>query len=606
MKKISFRNFIWILFLTVIVFALQFILAGKQLEYGFYNDDWYVLAWYKQEVSNPILDIPKAWRTIGSHNFVHAYYMGLLFDFFKYDYFYYHLINTSFKVLAVLSLFPVILLLFKKKFFAVLATLVFAIHFSPFGVIYHVIGGEGSLIVIGMNLFLSLYIYASQKHILNKLKTIFSLLVLLLAMSFFEVTRAYPLILFLPFLELINFFVNKPSTNFKQILLRLFIFYAPFIAVVLYSPGSIQELNFNKFIRTIVWGNYQLILSMFASFGSTFVPEGLIKQLNFTRFLIIALPVLLILSSFVADKLKWILRSSVLLICFSTIAFWAANHWLYIDSKLRAPVDPGTYFIPGLIGLFILVCAISFFISWLKSGKKKNLLLVLFLAPIFSLFYTFLTWILTDDNAIFMGVHAYLNVAAVGSSVFLATCFYLAIQNLRYKVGAGKAIAAILTIVYFFLFFIFSARQLDQFFSEWLKTGFAAKDQKILQDSFWKEVGRGNSPDKKPILVYHDTSQDMVNDYFYANSIVWDIPSMLTVEKGLPFDPGGYCKSAVSHKDIDKLRIEEVNGKKVIIQNSCGYDIKYEPDNFFAFRMKDRDLISIKSEILEKLEIKNE
>lgn len=605
MKKISFGNFVLIIFLTVIVFAMQFILAGKQLEYGFYNDDWYVLGWYKQEVKNPLLDIPKAWRTIGSHNFVHAYYMGLLFDFFKYDYFYYHLINTSFKALAALSLFPVILLLFKKKFFAVLATLVFAIHFSPFGVIYHVIGGEGSLIVIGMNLFLSLYIYASQKHILNRLKIIFILLVLLLAMSFFEVTRAYPLILFLPFLELVNFFVNKSSTNFKQILLRLFIFYAPFIVVVLYSPGSIQELNFNKFIRTVVWGNYQLILSMFASFGSTFVPEGLIKQLSFTRFLIIALPVLLILSSFVADKLNWILRSSVLLICFLTIAFWAANHWLYIDPKLRAPVDPGTYLIPGLIGLFILVCTISFFISW-WNDKENKLYLILFLAPIFSLFYTFLTWILVDDNAIFMGVHAYLNVAAMGSSIFLATLFYLAFQNLRSKYGAFKSIAVTLVILYLLLFVIFSSIQIDAFFSEWLKQGFSAKEQQVLQNSFWREVGKGKSADKKPILVYHDTSQDMVNDYFYANSIVWDIPAMLTVEKGLPFDPGGYCKSAVSHKDIDKLRVEEVNGKKVIIQNSCGYDIKYEPDNFFAFRMKDRDLIPIKSEILEKLEIKNE
>ncbi len=618
------KNLVLIVILIIIVFASQFILARKQLDYGFYNDDWYVLGWYKQVVGNPILDMPKAFKEIGPHNFVHAYYMGVMFDFFKLNYPYYHVINTLLKALAVLSFFPVVYLLFKSKFLAFLATFIFAVHFSPYGVIYHVIGGEGSLVVIFMNLFLAVYIYSSQKHLLNNVKILFLLLALLLTTASFEITRAYPVLLFLPFLEFINFFVNRASTNVKAILLRLLFLYSPFIFLLAYHPSALNEINFNKFIRIIDWGNYQLILTIFSSFGSTFVPEGLIDQLNLFarigegvlyrdletfltflifRFLIISIPLLIVISSLVGLKPKWILRSLFLIISFSILAFWLANHWLYLDPKLRAPVDPSTYFIPALIGLFVFSCAISFLIEWFYN-RGNNLLFSLALAPIFSLLYTFLTWILVDDNAIFMGVHAYLNIPAIGSSLFLAILLYLTFQKLLSNQSKiiGKFVASF-TIIYFLFFITFSAHQIDKFFSYWLKTGFAASEQERMHNSFWKEVGLGKSETQDPVLIYHDGSQDNENGYFYANSFVWSIPAMLTVEKGLPFDPGGYCKAAMSYKDFENLRIEEVNGKKMVVQSGCGNDLYYSLENFFAFKMINRDLVPIRLEVLKLLGI---
>lgn len=622
MSKQRIRNLIFFGSLILLVFILQFILAKKHLEYGFNNDDWYVLAWYKQVVGDPILDMMKAWKQIGPHNFVHAYYIGIMFEFFKLNYPLYHIINTLIKALAVLSLFPVVYLLFRNKFLAFLATILFAFHFSPFGVIFHVIGGEGSLVVISMNLFLAVYIYASQKTLLNNIKILLILLILLLATAFFEVTRAYPVILFLPFLELLNFWFGKSQRNFKASLLRLLFFYSPFIALVIYHPSALSEINFNKFIRAIDWGNFQLFLTIFSSFGSTFVPEGLIDQLTLFgkvgqdplykdlgtfltflvfRFLIIAIPVLFIIKSLANLKSKWILSSLFLNICFFILAFWFANHWLNLDPKLRAPVDPSTYFIPSLIGLFIFSTAISFFISWLTDGRRNTLLLALSLAPIFSLIYTFLTWILVDDNTIFMGVHAYLSIAAIGSSVYLAIICYLAFQKLRFGPGIIRRIAGNLTILYFLLFIILSAQQIDKYYSFWLINGYAASDQKRIQDSFWREVGREESKDKSPILVYLDTSAD--DGYFYGANFTWDIPPLLTVVKGLDFEPGGHCRSMISYKDFNKLRIETVNGKKMVVQGACGDDRFYKLENFFAFKMVNRNLKPIKSEILNKLEI---
>ncbi|MBU1031642.1 hypothetical protein KKE03_01820 [Patescibacteria group bacterium] len=614
------KNILPFIIFTIVVFTLQFIIASKHFNYGFNNDDWYVLAWYKQVVQDPFLDIVKAWREIGSHNFARVYYVGTLFRVFEYNYQLYHIFNTFLKALAGLSVFPLIYLLFRKKSLAYLATFLFSLHFSSFATLHTVFVGNESLVIISMNIFLAIYLWALWKHNFN-LKIMFTLLMFLLAASFFDIPRFYPVLILLPFLELLNFWLNRSSTTFKALILRLIFLYSLFIAVVLYSPDAVsKELNINKLKDIFSAGNFQLFISLFASFGSTFIPQGLLDQLsifarvgntalyqdfwiflNFLlfRFLVLSYPILYILGLLVSRKPKWfILRSLFLSISFSILAFLAANNWIYLDPKIKAAVDPGTYFISGIIGIFVFSTSISFFIEWLNK-KGNYLVLALSLAPIFSLLYTFFTWILAGDNVIFTGVHAYLSIAAIGSSLYLAIIFYLAFQNLRFKSGVMRKIAAILTVIYFFFFIILSSIQVDKYYADWLKNGYAASDQNRIQTSFWKEVGMDESKDKSPILVYLDTSAD--DGYFYGASFAWDIPPMLTIEKGLPFDPGGHCKSVIRFKDLDKLRIEEVNSKEMIVQSACGDDRFYKMENFYAFKMINRDLVPIKSEIINKL-----
>lgn len=618
----SKKNILFFIIFTIFVFASQFILTTKHLDYGFTNDDWYVLAWYKQVVQDPVLDMAKAWREIGSHNFARVYYMGILFNIFQYDYPLYHIFNTFLKALAGLSFFPVIYTLFRKKSLAYLATFLFSVHVSPFGSLNAVFGGKDSLIIVCMNIFLVIYYRAAQKHKFS-LKIMFVLLILLLVASFIDIPRFYPVLLLLPFLEFFNLWLNKSSTTFKALILRLIFLYSPFIALIFYSPhAAANELNLNKLIGIFSTGNYQLFISLFASFGSTFVPQGIFEQLGiFARvgnqalyhdfgtfltflifkFFVLTSLVLIILGLLVIRTPKWfILRSLFLSICFSILVFLAANHWLYLDTKLQAGVDPGTYFIYGLIGLFVFSTSISFFIEWLKK-KENNFILTLSLAPIFSLLYTFFTWILAGENVIFTGVHAYLSIAALGSSTYLSIILYLAFHNLKIKVGVMRKSAAILLVIYFFMFIIFSAIQLDKYYADWILHGYGASDQIRVQTSFWKEVDKGESIDKNPILVYLDTSVD--DGYYYGANFTWDIPPILTVEKGLPFDPGGHCKSVISSKEFDKLRIEVVDGKKMIIRGACGADLFYEMEDFYAFKMINHDIIPIKSEIIKQIEV---
>ena len=471
-----------------------------------------------------------------------------------------------------------------------------------------------------MNIFFAVYVWAARKHNFS-LKIMFILLVSLLAASFFDIPRFYPVLFLLPFLELLNLWFNRPSATFKASILRLILFYSPFIAVVLYSPfAAAAEFNINKLTGIFKTENYQLFISLFASFGSTFIPEGILEQIKLFglvgsyslhqdfwiflyflvfKFIVLVVPILFILGLLVFRKPKWfILRSLFLSICFSILAFFAANHWIYLDPKLQAGVDPGTYFFPGIVGLFVLSTSISFLIEWLHK-KENNFVLALGLSPIFSLLYTFFTWVLAGENVIFTGVHAYLTIASLSSTVYLAIIFYLAFQNLGFKLGVMRKIFAILMITYFFIFLFFSAKQVDAYYADWILHGYGASDQERLQTSFWKEVGIGKSSDKSLILIYLDTSKD--DGYLYGANFTWDIPPMLTVEKGLPFDPGGHCKLVIHYKDLDKLRIEEINGKKMVIQSACGDDRLYKLENFYAFKMINRELIPIKSEIIKQL-----
>lgn len=612
------KNFWLFTVLIILVVLLQFILPSKHLLYGFHIDDWGVLAWYKQTISNPITDIPKAWKIFTPHVFIHAYYMGILFELFKFDYVYYYAVNIILKSLAVLSFFPLVYLLFRNKLLAFLTTILFAINVSPFGVIYHVIGGEDSLMILGLNLSFAFYIYLAQNKLLKNIKLLIILLIFFLISCFIDITRSYPLLLLVPFLELLNLTINKSSTSLKAIFIRLFVFYSPFIALLLYSRSYIHELNFNKFIPITNGGNYQLSLSLFASFASTFVPKDLFNYFgganyqNLERFIsstlftfsFIFFWVFLIMGYLVNIKaLRFALRTLAIGIFFSLVAFYVANHSLYIDPKVRL-VDPISFFIPSLIGLFIFSSAISFFIEWF--GKKEDkLLFAASIAPIFSLLYTFLTWILVDYSSIYMGVHAYLNVPALGVSIYFAIFLYSACRKLiSSKSSFFGRLATLITLVYFFVYLISSAHQIDEFFSYNLINGMDAKDQQRIQNSFWKEVKKTKYDGKNPTLIYYDGSQDYINGTFYSTAFIWNIQPLLAIEKGEPYDLGAPCRSEISADQIDKIRIELVNGEKMIVQNSCGYDIFYKMENFYAFKMVNRDLVPITSEVLAKLQSK--
>lgn len=608
--------------LIIIVSLSQFILARKHLDFGFFTDDWLFLSSYRTFVENPILDILKAWKNIGSHNFAHSYYIGILHNFFGLNYPSYHLLNQILKIISTLSLYPLIYIMTKNRMLAFLATLFFSIHFSPFGTLDNASRGEDFIAITSMNLFLFVYFYILK----NGHSNVFLMLGLALWLVFtifIDPTRLFPLILVVPFVELFKLIQDKTKKQIRVSLKRLLILYSPFIPFFLISPHSITvQLQYSSQIfEKLRDGNWQLFLTPFAALGSTYIPKqswfllGNPAYENLSSYMTFLLPgpifmsylFIILIAVFVSKKiLKFTVRNLGLNLLIGLVVFPVVHNWLFLDPKIRAPVDPGTYLVPSLIGLFIIATGYLFFLEWKESGKKSNLFPILFLGPIFSLSFILLTWIFADINSIFMGVHAYLNIPAIGTSIALATLVVLIYERLRSIKAFGRVISIAIVILILGFYFQISSQSVDQYFSYWLNNGLRASDQQRIIGQFWNELSLSKrySQDNLP-LIYLDGSEDYINGTFYAEVMIWKISSWFDLRFNRPKeDRFNLCDITIlSKEELEKFVTIENEDK--IVSNKCGKTMVYKQDNFYAFKLINRNLIPNRTEVLEELRIKH-
>ena len=260
--------------LLIIVSINEFILGGKSLDLGFFTDDWLFLSHYREFVANPILDILVAWKNIGSHNFSHSYYMGLLHFFFGLDFTAYRYFNLILKIFAVLSLYPLVLILFRNKPIAALATFIYSIHFSSFGMLDGPSRGEDFIGIIFMNFFFLIYMLLRRKGEIP-LIYLLGLTIIFSTTIFIDPTRFFPLIFFVVMLEIYKFILNRKFSELKTCMRHVFILLSPFLFVFIFTPQAIipELLYFVTKYKIMVAGNFQLLLVPFASFGSMFLPK---------------------------------------------------------------------------------------------------------------------------------------------------------------------------------------------------------------------------------------------------------------------------------------------------------------------------------------------
>lgn len=623
----SSRNFFIALFLVGLVTISQFVLASKHLEFGFFTDDWLFLSAYRSNVINPILDILNAWKNIGSHNFAHAYYIGVLYNFFGLDYFSYHFLNQILKIIATLSLYPLVLIISKNKLLAFLSTLFYSFHYSPFGTLDNASRGEDFIAIISMNLFLFAYYFVLRKGYYSTF-LVMGFAIWLIFTIFIDPTRLFPLIVVIPFIELLNItqsyrlgLISNVKKEIKVSVQRLLILYLPFIPLFLISPHSITvQLSYSSQIfEKLRDGNWQLLLTPFASLGSMYIPKQawfifsnpVYSDLgSYLAFLLPGIIVIFLIfysamSFFISEKpLKFVLRSLGLNLFFAALVFIASHNWIFLDQKTRAPVDPGTYLIPALIGMFIFSVIISLFLDWKESNKKNNLLPPLFIGPLFSLVFIYLTWFFADINSIFTGVHAYLNIPSIGVSVSLAALLSLFYSKIKSTNVLGKVMPIVLIAIMLGSYFKISTIAVDDYFSYWLDNGLRATDQRRIMDQFWDEVEKSErySEDNLPIINLDTASGEYKDGAYYAEVIIWRLASWFDLkfkkDKERRFN---LCDIEIFGKaELDKF--VRVEGNK-LISNKC--EIKaYEIKNFYSFKFKDQSLVPNREEVLGELGIK--
>lgn len=620
MRGVFKANLFPLLVLFPLVIILQYIILKPHLRYAFADVDWMFLLSFKELSSlyhDPFSHITHVWKIWGVYTY-QVYYIGLIENFFGMDYRNFQIVTLVFKVIATMSIYPVILLVTKNRLAAFLTTLIYAVAYSSVGVMYTVVTSGLFVAIPVMNLFFLWYFYLINKG-KNKIWEI-SIGVFLFSITLLLATeRMYPLIPAVILFELFWWFKNGYS---KAILFRglkrLSGFLALFLVGYLFNPSIFIPVSGNAGVtyQKFMLGNWQVILSPIISLGSLFVPKDFWPYLgtpitsNFSAYIgfLLSGPMTIFalltffLSVFISNrKLKFILDVLIPTTVLSLSVYFLSTHQLHIPDSVRMHFDFG-YIIPALIGSFTLSVTFALFREWLRNGRKDSLLISMVGGITFAFVFIVMTWIPADYVLVFFGIHRYLTIPAIGSSLLIA-CLMTAIFN---KLRSIKALRSFAFITFLFLIplTLFNSKVISDYMKYELEyAGTDAAGHIRMKEKLWSYLG--NLSETEPSVFYFDESVDYDNGYFdettimagfnywmrFRGSEIVDAKLTLALLRSnlICPEPRSMCLSKV------RSLVTTQNGARGILYGGVFYTSK----NFYAFRFVNKDIIDIKPEVVK-------
>lgn len=605
------KNIIIFLLLGIVVFALEFILFQPALKIGFKPDDWSLYFGYKILGSDPLSKIAEAWHERGAYTTYQIYYLGLLENLGGFNFFSFQFINLIFKFLGTLMIFPLILVIFKNSKLAVFTTILYAISFSSLGPLEFVVKGSDYLAIFFMCLFLVAYYYTIQTG-----KRIFlaSSLVLLILTINFSPIRLYPLLFLIPLIEIYLFNKKRTAKNLKKVLIRIGVLYAPFIFILIYSPNAVMGFLGTplSIYRGLIRGEWHLLLSTFSGIGGTFITNdywgkifGSIQAENFGEFLFflsggpaVVFGMLTLIVSFAISRKPWTFF----------ISAFAANLILEIPVFFlsRSPFYDKTALYPVLFGIYILVLGFAGFIEWRKNWSNR-LLLGVWSGALFLFVFSFMTWLFAPYGTYFSGTSYYLVVASIGSALFMSSLLLAVLKRiLKFKHLFIKTALFLPVFTFIALFIYMSVKEINIRFNYLLANGRSAQGQQTIQQTFRNKIKTMDI--KYPALFYFDTSDLSGEGPFYSEGFLESLPFFMRFE-GSKLTDG--CTEVLYLNQYSQLLqfVREEKGQKgffyrsLCVEKGKGFykELFYKTENFYAFKIKNRDFIDIKDEVLKEL-----
>lgn len=617
--KISLLPFL--LLIPVVILLENFILA-PHLRYGFADVDWNFLLSYKNislSSHDPISHFLTAWGIWGVYTY-QVYYIGLIQNFFGMDYINFQIVTHVFKIIATLSIYPLIYLVTKSKLAAFLTTIIYAVAYSSIGVMYTVVTSGLFVAVPLMSLFLIWYWYLINKQE-NSLLDILIAVVLFFSTLILATERMYPLVPTVALIECFWWYKNNFSKKILiQIIKRLAAFIAIFIVIFLFKPSTFTDFSGNTRDIYVKFkaGNWQVLLSPFVSLGSLFLPRDYWRYLgvpnidsisSYAGFFISGpfLPFTIIttfLSVFFSKrKGKFIVYILIPTFIFSLLVYILSSHQLYISESAKMHFDIATV-IPALIGGFVISLIATLFIEWINQGMKDNLVISMVGGVVISLIFIALTWIAADYTLIFTGVHRYLTLPSIGSSLFIAGLITIIFKKLQ-SIKATKAISYSIFLILVPIILFNAAVIKDYFNYELSYAGTDATGHIRMKNKLWSYLGGISKTE--PAIFYFDESQDHDNGYFDETTVLAGFNSWMRF-RGSDIVPEkltpGLLRSNLLCPGERSMCLSKV--KELVIQrdNEKGIlygDIFYKRKNFYSFRFINKDIVDIRPEIVKAI-----
>lgn len=617
------QNTVLLTFLIVTVVTSNYYLLSDSLTLGFKPDDWILFFSYKALGTNPLSQIASVWAERGIYTTYQVYYMGFLDSLFGLNYYSFHFVNLIFKIVATISLYPLILVLFKNKLLAVLSVILFAISHSTVGPLELVVKGSDYLAIIWMNLFLLIY-YLIIVNKLVGLKYHFLLFILFILSLAFSPIRIFPLVVIPPLVEIFLILKHFDWAVMKKSLIRLAVLYWPFVILILYSPISVLGDAKGLFgvFDAVLKGNWFYVLAPISGIGHTFIANdfwgkifGLLTTDKFNHYLLFlsggptvicgVLTLLLSWSRILKQKLLFFILTSLLNFIVQILFFFVAFHHLQVPAIVKANYDPSNLY-SVIFGGYILVVGFMIFLNWLKWDRDR-ILASLWIGSAFLFIFTFLTWLFAPLGTGFNATSYYLVVASIGSSLMVAAFLVSVYDKLKFS---RTKLLAFLPFLILILIFGMSSYEIRQRFSGLNKDGRGAAGQIIMQEEARRVLKDYKVGDF--ILVYFDTSDIGGNGSFYSEGFLTSFPFFMHFRNnriadgciGVIFEDSNMVELRKLVQDKNGIKGFNYQGLCVTEGKSSLRTLFFTRDHFYAFKIKDRKLIDIKESVLNRLYIK--
>lgn len=611
--------FLFILIGLVIIF-LQIDLLKPVFDIGLTPEDWEFILRYKTFELNPLTKIFEVWASRGAYSTIPIYYLGIVESFTGFNYYFIQLVGVCLKILSTLLIFPLILLVFKNIWLATLTSILFAISYTTTGTLETGVEPSEYLGLLIMNIFLITYYFLHTKYFLN-IKWLLLTSFLLFAAVTASVMRVFPLLFFLPLIELFLFLLNSKKYKLKYLLIKLGIIYLPIIFLFYSTPTSASgHFSLPKIISSILEGNWHLLLTPIQGLGHI-IPVGkyynylgILQVDTFSNYLTFLLGGPLVIFSSASLIASWIISKNPILLflrifllnfVFGLLSYWIIQHRLLIPPDVRLNFDLSRVY-PILFGLFILTLAINYFIDWYKEGKKNDLILILWLGPFMALFYITMTYFFTGVNLSFGGAQDhYLLIPTIGISLFLSGILLLLfrrLSTLRLNFVGLLLIMLIITILYGL-----NREMIYNYFNAANINGRAASGQELIQKRIKQKLR--DLDYAKPLLVYFDTSEITDQGPFYSEGLLTPFPFFMHLDGDEVVD--GCIGVIYEDSSLTKLKtlITSVDNQLMIKHpficvdgyNMTTQDLSIRLQDLYAFKIKDSDFIDIKNQLLDQL-----
>lgn len=634
------KSTLWLFVLcAIIVVVTQLILLQPIIRYQLFNlqDDWGILMKYKLASSLPILDrIFWIWKTNGLHDSAAVLHIGMLNEMFGTDYQKYQYTNIFLKILATLTVFPLILVIFKNRALAFFTTLLYGISSGTAGSFSWIMKGGYMLAIALMNLFLISYYYMLTKK---------SNLLMLLAMPLLFLSyllappRIFPIFALIILTEIFWVIKMGVKKHVLSSLIRLALFFTPVIFVISQVPVSpccpVTKLPIVLFNYIIV-GNWHNLLSPFGGLGFSVLTNdywkffGILHHINLFNFreyllFLIKGPFLIftfltfILSKIITqNRWKFFLQVTLINISFEVLMFFILSHHASIPKESLMLYNPYQFTLsvyPTLVGVYMLIISFFAFLEW-RRETGNYLLMALWIGPLFAFIFLVGMWLILGYliNAQ-TSVHFYHLIPPIGVSVFVAAILLLIYQKYK-KSGLSRSLAIFTIFIIITTLFLTSKLEIARVFYSNNPERISYSAQQTFHDKIQEKLGYDTKSGN--FLIYFDPNPnfDLHKFEYYRFGLALYPEAFEALTNSRRYGKTTGCIAWIKDMDTLKSAIREENQKigfvyrgKCLVQSDGllkidvdeKEDLFYGTDEFYVFRFVNGEPMDITRDILNQL-----